>query len=102
MTTKPITLALVRIAELAAKDGAVPINGLPGCWERVIDGDWTVAVNGHPEAVKHGDVTVPPFEAYVTFRGWPAGFVGPFGGVLAAGSAGNEDALIAAIERLLA
>ena len=101
MSNQPITLAFVKIAALAKADGIVSTNNLPGCWERQI-GDWWIAVNGHDKPVKcsHGG-TVPIFNAYLEFNGWPAGVIDPFGGLIAAGDGANEDSFIAAIDAAL-
>ncbi len=95
------THAFTLLADLGLKDGVAPINQFDGCWERQI-GDWWIALNGHREERKcsHGG-TVPPFKCYIEWNGWPAGLIGPYGGVLAAGAAANEDTFIAAIKEEL-
>lgn len=88
------------IMNLAEARGVRRINELPGCWELALDKQWWIALNGHREPVKCSrGADVPPFACYVEFNGWPAGLVspGPEGGVLAAGQAANEDALIEAL-----
>lgn len=78
--------------------GVPRIDALPGCWERQVDAQWWIAVNGHrePVACSRGP-SVPPFTCYVEFDGRPAGFVSPRGGVLAAGEAIDENTFIAAV-----
>jgi hypothetical protein len=91
--------AFCRLAELASALGVKSINKLPACWEVQVDGRWWVAMNGHGEAVKASDgADVPPYSAWITFNGWPAGVLSPVGGVIAAGSAANEDTFIDALK----
>lgn len=93
----------ILIARLAEKDGAAPINNLPGCWERQIGDHWWVAINAHGEPKKCSKgADVEPFHCYVQFNGWPAGVFTPYGGVIAAGAAANEESFAAAIEAELA
>ena len=90
------------IVKLAEAEQATPLNKFPGCWECKVDELWLLAINGHEEPkTTAGGATVPPFECYLEFNGFPAGFVGPFGGVMAAGSAANEDTLIEALRKRL-
>jgi hypothetical protein len=97
--TGEIPEVLYWVAELAMADGAAPINRLPGCWARRVDDHWEIVVNGHDRPVEHGGVEVPPYTCVVKFDGWPAGVVDPAGGIVAAGEAANEEALIAALKR---
>jgi len=69
---------------------------------------WTMIVNanGEPRAVEEAGfkVDVPPITAAVFWNGWLAGFVDPWGGVIAAHPDGaNEDTFLrslkAAIEK---
>jgi hypothetical protein len=92
----------ILLAKLAEKDGAAPLNKHQDCWERQI-GEWCIAINGHRDKRKcsHGP-SVPPFNCYCEFNGWPAGIFDPIGGVIAAGEAANEDTFAAAIEAELA
>jgi hypothetical protein len=90
--------AFAEIAALASRLGIASIGKLPGCWEHRIDDHWWIAVNGHPAVQKSSTgKSVPPFSAYVEFCGWPAGIVNPYGGLIAAGDAANEDTFIAAL-----
>lgn len=108
MPDEPLFVTLGRLAE---KDGALPLNKLPGCWERQIGKEWWVAINAHdhPQKVSsHSGASasegfvVEPFHAYVEFNGWPAGVFTPYGGAFAAGDAANEEAFVAAIEAEIA
>jgi hypothetical protein len=95
---RPVSLAMDLVAQLAIKLKAHPMHKHPGCWEHQVDENWRIAVNGHRDPRNTSDgLTVPPFECYVEFNGWPAGFINPFGGVLAAGAAANEDTFIQAV-----
>lgn len=94
-------LALVRMAELGIADGVAPVRGL---WHRRVDERWTITLNGSGEALADPDndgIEIPAYNAYVTYNGWPAGIIGPHGGVLAAGAAANEDTLITALEHAI-
>ena len=92
-----VPVAFNLIADLAIKRNLHPLNKHQDCCEIVVDENWTLALNGHREPRKYKDVTVPPFECYVEWCGWPAGVLDlAGGGWIAAGSAANEDALIAA------
>ena len=92
------------VCELGIALGVRNINTLVGCWEHQVDEHWAIALNAHDHEVEcsHG-TKVPGFCCYLQFNGWPAGFVGPQGGTMAAGSIANEnllcDALRNAIEK---
>lgn len=102
MSESIICEAMRVVAELAFALNAPPMNGHPNCWELQVDEHWKIAVNGHRDPRKTtGGVEVMPFNCYVEFNGWPAGFFDPYGGVLCAGAVGNEDALIAAMRTRL-
>lgn len=88
-----ITRAFAMIGELAGVLNVTKINELPGLWEHQIDDLWLIKVNGHDKEVEH----VPPFSAYITFNGWPAGVIDPFGGCIVASDHCNEDSFISAI-----
>jgi len=111
MSEPPICEAFYKLAKLAEKDGIGPLNTLPGCWTRQIGKQWWIACNGHKQTMKaisqdgasQGDgVAVGPYQCYIEFNGWPAGFINPFGGAMAAGDAANEAAFIAAIDAEIA
>ena len=88
-----------KLVDLAYALGARNICNLPGCWEHQIDDQWWCAGNGGKvERQCSTGISVPPCTFYLEFNGWPAGFVGPAGGIVAAGEAANEDSLLAAIE----
>ena len=87
------------MGELASALGVKNINQLPGCWEHAIDEHWRISVNAHTEAVKNSQgVAVRPFDCYVEFNGWPAGFFGPRSGSIVAGELANENTLIDAMK----
>ena len=96
---KPISEAYYALAEYGLSLGVENLAAIDGCWEHQIDERWWVAANGHREdqQCSHG-VAVPPFHWYIEFNGWPAGVIGPFQGVIAAGEAANEDAFLAALK----
>lgn len=97
--TFPIPQAMGLLCDLCVAMKAEPVNQYEGCWEVAVDDNWWIALNGHKEAVKCSrGASVPPFTAYVEWNGWPAGFIDPRGGALAAGEAANEDTFCAAVK----
>ncbi len=99
MTDKPVSLLFILLADYGNKNGAAPLSQFEACWEKQIDEQWWIAMNGHqePKACSHGNM-VESFSCYVEFNGFPAGMIYPFGGILAAGSAANEDIFIEALK----
>lgn len=94
-------LAWAGCGALALKDRVGVIADLPGgIYERQIGDLWRIVFNGGAKTREQDDHApkLPPFSVYVEFNGWPAGIIGPSGGILAAGDAANEDTFIAAIE----
>lgn len=89
----------VMLAVWSSAQGAVNLKDHPGCWERSVDERWWVAANGHstPTPCSRGGEPIPPYSFYIEFNGWPAGIVGPGGGVVAAGELANEETLRAAL-----
>ena len=51
---------------------------------------WHVTLNPTGKELQE----VKPYEAHVSWNGWPAGVIHASGGILAAGDAANEDSLI--------
>lgn len=96
---KPVTLAFALLADYGNRNGAAPLSKFEACWEKQIDDQWWIAMNGHlePKKCSHGP-EVKPFNCYVEFNGWPAGILDPFGGIIAAGDCANEDAFIDALK----
>jgi hypothetical protein len=87
------------ICQLADRLGVSNIGNMTGCWEHAVDEHWWMAINGHASEMKCSrGATVPAFHAYIEYNGWPAGFISPNGGIIAAGAAANEDAFIAALK----
>lgn len=88
--------AFIELVNAGVRMGVENIKDMPGCWENGDPNDgWFVALNGHKEKVKcSAGVEVEPYTAYVSWNGWPAGILGPNGGVVAAGEVANEDAFI--------
>lgn len=98
-----IAVAIMKLADLAIALDAAPLNKHKGCWEHDIDQRWSVYWNGHGEPQKSSrGVQVPAFTCAVHYNGWPAGLINPYGGIIAAGEAANENTFIAAIEAALA
>jgi hypothetical protein len=97
--TDEISEAYIEVVNLARAIGVTRIDLMEGCWEHQIDDQWWIAMNGHKKPTKcSAGATVPPFEMYVQFNGWPAGVVAPNGGIIAAGELANEDTFIAAVK----
>lgn len=98
-------LAWAGCGALGVLDGIGLISEMPrGVWHRKIDEHWEIYFNGHdkPRRAREADSEpLPPYGVYVVFNGFPAGILLPSGGVIAAGSAANEDSFIAAIEKEL-
>lgn len=100
---------LMQIAESFKKSidlfiahGFANIRELPGCAELQVNDCWWIAINGHQEKMKCSKgPEVPPFQLYVEYCGWPAGFIGKDGGVIAAGAVANEDLFIGALDEAL-
>lgn len=91
--------AFVLLAELLIARGVpLPLSDHPGVYELAIDEHWKVAINGHREPGEYAGARVEPFHVVVEFNGWPAGFFGPCGGIIAAGELANETTLIEAIK----
>ena len=84
-----VKLAFMGICALGIKDGIAPIPELPDRTYRRTIGKWAV------------ELCSDDYQAKVSFNGWPAGIIGPAGGIIAAGDAANEDSFIAAIEHEL-
>lgn len=94
-----MTEVFSKIVSLCLALGCRDIVKQPGCQEFQIDEHWWFALNPHFEPVLCGSgKEVPSGSAYFEFNGWPAGFVGLDGGVIAAGSLANEETLIAALD----
>lgn len=99
MSEHPLSMAFWLIAELCSAHGLAPLNKHRGCVV-VEAGAWRITVNGHNRPARaHGGsrLLIPRFTAMVEFNGWPAGSLNPYGGVIAAGEAANEDTLIEAL-----
>ena len=99
--TRPMSEAMLAIANLAIALNAHPVNQYEGCWEYQIDDDWWVALNGHKEPCfnETSGGMVPGFSASIQFNGCPAGIIDPFGGCMAHHPNANESALISALNK---
>ena len=86
--------AFVKICGLAIALGHESLNEHEGLCEFPVNAHWALAMNGHNSTVDD----VPAFNVRIEFNGWPVGILGPSGGVIAAGSAANEDTFIAALD----
>lgn len=97
-TEHPVSEAFNAVVDLALALGVRSIKDMPACWEHQVDEHWHIAINGHhtDRQTTRGN-TVPPFHCYIEFNGFPAGLITPYNGIIAAGSAANEDSFIAAL-----
>jgi len=87
------------LAGLATSCDAAPMSKHEGCWEKRLNEQWEISVNGHGEEKEcvHGAV-VPPFTIYVRYNGWPAGLIDSHGGSIAAGEGANIDTFLDALK----
>lgn len=104
MSSDKVCEGFVVLGELIIAMDAHPLYKHQACWECQVDEHWKVAVNGHlqPKLCSWTNLPVDPGTAYIEFNGWPAGLVTPWGGVIAAGDAANEDTFIAALRARIA
>jgi hypothetical protein len=95
-----MSLAYAVLVEYLLSHGVTRIDKVPGCIERDVDERWSITLNGHKEPTNDSrGSSVAPYECEISYNGWPAGFVGPYGGIMAAGSGANEDTFIAALRK---
>lgn len=102
-TEQAVSVAFMAATDLALALGAERIDRLPGAWVHSVDGNWTIAINGHGKAVQCEPldcvaIDIPPFHMAVWWNGFIAGLLTPFTGTLAAGDLANEDTFIAALK----
>lgn len=74
-----------------------PLPQIPGIYKIQVGG-WTIECHGHPNQVIDG---LGPFQFRLHWNGWPAGFITPVGGLIAAGALANEDTFIEAMNHEL-
>lgn len=92
----PIATAYVAAIESAVAHGCP--KPLREVWSWEVPGDggtWRLTFNGTAEEAE----LIPAYHLSVQWNGWPAGILGPAGGIIAAGAAANEQALIAALKQ---
>ena len=100
----PVESILILADALGIRD----IGAMTEAWTHEIDGEWTIAVNGHPEPVSVQPdgcmaIDLRPFEFAVWFNGWLAGkLTGHGDGVFAIGAGANQQEFAEAIDRLVA
>lgn len=80
------------VMDIGTKENQVPIYNR--VWSHKVDELWSFEVNGFP----HTEQGIPPFNVKVVFNGFPAGLIGPYDGIIAAGAAANEDTFIQALK----
>ncbi len=102
------TAVFIKITELVRCLGVTNINQIPGAWFYRVNDRWEIAVNGHGcqiEIVSDGErlgCTLDGFNTAIWYNGWLVGILTPVDGILAAGCAANEDALIDALDSAIA
>jgi hypothetical protein len=100
----PVAEVWALVCELGVALGLRDLSAVPGCWRHELadprGGTWAFALNPHaaPELIGDTATELPPFHMLVEWNGFPAGIVGPAGGVIAAGALANEDTCIAALK----
>jgi hypothetical protein len=97
--TNSVSAVFAKVCELGIALGKRDLNQLPACWDHDLGDGWAFSLNAHdtPKPDDRG-ASVPPFTVAVMWNGWPAGLVDPSGGVIAAGDAANESALLASLD----
>jgi hypothetical protein len=96
MGAPPMTTSFYLIAEASAKQHGSPLpRGVVTIGDK--DHGWHVALNTTNQEIDD----IPPFTAALHWNGWPAGFIDPRGGMIAAGEAANEGALIGWLSGLI-
>ena len=89
-------LASLVLFNKAQSEGYDNLGEYPGIVEQEV-GIWKLELHTGDDLIDD----LPPFHVRLSFNGWPAGIIAAGGGIMAAGEAGNEDALIAALENAL-
>lgn len=90
-----LSLAFVRLTELADAEGAVPEDGsgIDGIWTTTVcaperDRDWNIAMNADTEDERVAEdfpseglsATLEPAQAVIHLGDWPVGVLSPYGG----------------------
>lgn len=97
-----MTVIFALIADLALALKVSKLNELGAAWVCPIDQSWTIGLNGtkqrHRVDIEGGmGADLEPFHIAVFYNGWLAGILTAHGGMLCAGTWGNEDNLIEAL-----
>ena len=103
-TRHPVESILILADALGIRD----IGAMTEAWTHKVDGEWTIAVNGHPEPVSVRPdgcmaIDLRPFEFAVWFNGWLAGTLMVSGdGSFATGMGADQEAFSQAIDQCVA
>ncbi len=106
-----MSIAFMKIAELADALEVRDISKMITPWLHYVDDHWTFAVNGKETSqsvffrndARHMDVPeLPPYHVAVWWHGWLAGLIDPSGGIIAYGQEANEDTFIQALDSAIA
>lgn len=95
--------AIELIFALHQHDRIPGISKLPGLWERKLDEQWTIWINGHMKPLAAGStgakMMVRPGDCYVEFNGWPWGSFSVIrgDGIVGAGGLANYDTFCEAL-----
>lgn len=97
------------ILELHKRDGVPGLAKLPGLWERKLDDEWTIWVNGQLTPLPAGALDgakmhVRPGDCYVEYNGWPAGNFSLITGegIIAVGGGANYQTFCDALRQAIA
>lgn len=92
-----MSIAFLKVADLALALGVESIKDLPGLWEHQVDEHWKIRVNGHDKIVEN----ILPTHCLVEYNDMPAGMIHPYGGEFIFSDTINEDAFIKALEKAI-
>ena len=76
-----------RIATFAENQGITRHSVPRGCWNVIINAEWTLSLNlQETEQLNHKAIEIPPYAAYIEQNGTPLGIIGATGGALMVGA----------------
>jgi len=101
-TPQRIAEAWYLVTQLAMREletrGYANLREYPGILELELEsGRWKFEIHAQDQEID--GLKMP--DVRIHFNGWPAGVMGPGGGLMAAGEVANEDAMIATLKQAL-